>query len=178
MQSLFNSLHLCLIYVLVTASNLEILKLIMLLGLQPMDFQMPVNVKYQIYILEMQFVLMHSCISHYSEFKQTSPKSRKGGGKKGESPGRHWVLAIALFSFMFKALFSKNIAPFSSVSESESGAGISVSGTGSISPFLLSDLRGGNLMATFRGTGHFCPLWSILLSALVSFSSESDSNFY
>lgn len=57
MQSLFNSLHLCFIYVLVTASNLEILKLIMLLGLQPMDFQMPVNVKYQIYILEMQICL-------------------------------------------------------------------------------------------------------------------------
>lgn len=57
MQSFFNSLHLCLIYVLGTASNLEILKVIMLLGLQPMDFHMPVNINHQIYILGMQIHL-------------------------------------------------------------------------------------------------------------------------
>lgn len=57
MQSFFNSFHLCLIYVLVTASNLEMLKLIMSLDLQPMDFHMPVNIKGQIYILGMQIHL-------------------------------------------------------------------------------------------------------------------------
>lgn len=52
MQSLFNFLLLCLIYVLVTASNLKMPKINMLkpysLGLQPMDFHMPVDIKYQI----------------------------------------------------------------------------------------------------------------------------------
>jgi len=55
-----NFLLLCLIYILVTANNWKMLKLMSKgysLGLQPMDFHMPVDIKYQILVLGKQIPL-------------------------------------------------------------------------------------------------------------------------
>lgn len=99
------------------------------------------------------------------------------------SQGEKWIEelscipTIALFSFMFRALFSKNLGPFSS--ESESKAGGCISGGDAISLFPLLDLRVGNFIATFRGIERLsCLLYCNFSLARKSFSLESDSNFY
>lgn len=84
-------------------------------------------------------------------------------------------LTMALFSFMFKALFSKKLEPFSSSSEYKSGSslhkGLLVK---TIALFPLLDLRSGNFIATFRGSKHFCGLFpENVSSSLMSLSPES-----
>lgn len=123
-----------------------------------MDYHVPAN-----RVSELNIRNTNSCNGNYVNTLRVNLNNQRGSqesrqGVNGRKEGRHRVLTIALFSLMFKALFSKNAEPFSSESESESRAGISFSGTVSISAFLLSDLRGGNFIATFRGAGYFCAL--------------------
>lgn len=85
------------------------------------------------------------------------------------------MFTMALFSFIFKALLSKNLGPLSSsdsASESNLQEGCEAA---TVSLFPLLDLRGGNFRATLRGAELFL---GHLREHFSASSSESVPSFY